>query len=513
MKKLIFILLTLLVIAATAFAVITAIHSAGTQAEAGQAAPAAAFTDFEGNAVTLADFAGRPVYIKFWASWCPECLSSLAETDALAGGDNDFAVITVVAPGISGEKSGESFIAWFSGLEYKNTVVLFDENGAAMQAFGVRGVPTSAYVNADGTLLAVIPGAADADAVRAVFAGETAAPTVTPTAVPEAPAAPAESDTVKTIYVAGGCFWGVEAFMAQIPGVLNAESGYANGSSDTVTYQEVCYNNTGHAETVRVTYDSSVVPLSVLLETFFTIIDPTSVNRQGNDAGSQYRTGVYYTDAADLPVIGAVIAAVQEGYADPVVTEALPLVNFCLAEEYHQDYLEKNPNGYCHIDLTTARDTALTNWINSRTYPVPSDEALRATLTDEQYRVTQEGDTEYAFSNAYYANHERGLYVDVVTGEPLFLSSDKYDSGCGWPSFVKPIIPDVVTEQPDTRYGMVRTEVRSRAGGTHLGHVFPDGPADRGGLRYCINSASIRFIPYDEMEAGGYGFLQSYIGE
>jgi peptide methionine sulfoxide reductase msrA/msrB len=510
MKRIIVILLALAVLGAAGFAVISALHPA-TEAQTGTAAPAATFTDFQGNAVSLADFKGKPVYLKFWASWCPECLSSLAETDALAAGGNDFVVLTVVAPGVSGEKSKERFITWFSGLDYQNTVVLFDENGAAMQAFGVRGVPTSAYVNADGTLLAVIPGAVTGDAVKAVFAGETAAPAATPTPTPETAATSADSETVKTIYVAGGCFWGVEAFMAQIPGVLNAENGYANGNSDTVTYEEVCYNDTGHAETVRVTYDSSVLPLDVLLTTFFTIIDPTSVDRQGNDAGSQYRTGVYYTDAADLPVIEAVAAKVQENYADPIVTEVLPLTNFCLAEEYHQDYLEKNPNGYCHIDLTTARETALENWINSQTYAKPSDEVLKATLTDEQYRVTQLADTEYAFSNVYYDNHEKGLYVDVVTGEPLFLSSDKYDSGCGWPSFVKPIIPDVITEQTDLSYGMARTEVRSRAGNTHLGHVFTDGPADRGGLRYCINSASIRFIPYDEMPSEGYGFLQSYI--
>ena len=348
--------------------------------------------------------------------------------------------------------------------------------------------------------------------VRATFRGQAqSAPEATAAAMSTLP--PANPELIKTIYVAGGCFWGVEEFMDRIPGVLDAESGYANGNSDTVTYQEVCFSNTGHAETVKVSYDASVVPLNVLLETFFTIIDPTSVNRQGNDMGSQYRTGIYYTDEADLPVIQAVVQNEQEKYLDPIVTEVLPLVNFCLAEEYHQDYLKKNPNGYCHIDLSTARDEALSNWIDSQDYPVPSQEELKATLTDIQYRVTQENDTEYAFTNAYYETFDKGLYVDVVTGEPLFSSADKFESGCGWPSFTKPIVPQVVVELTDTSYGMTRTEVRSRAGDTHLGHVFNDGPADRGGLRYCINGASLRFIPYEQMDAEGYGFLQSFIDQ
>jgi peptide methionine sulfoxide reductase msrA/msrB len=317
--------------------------------------------------------------------------------------------------------------------------------------------------------------------------------------------------TAKYIYVAGGCFWGVEEYMSRIPGVLDAASGYANGTTENPSYEDVCYKNTGHAETVQIVYDSAEISLDVLLETFFTIIDPTSENRQGNDVGSQYRTGVYYTDEADLAVIDKVVTIEQQKYEKPIVTEILPHDNFYLAEEYHQDYLQKHPNGYCHIDLTAARETAMAAWINSQSYPVPSQEELKERLTDIQYQVTQENDTEYAFTNEYFDNHDRGLYVDIVTGEPLFSSSDKYDSGCGWPSFTRPIIAEVVTEHEDTSYNMVRVEVRSRAGDTHLGHVFNDGPKDKGGLRYCINSASIRFIPYEDMEEEGYGFLMNYI--
>ena len=477
-------------------------------------APAFVLTDFDGNTVTLADFAGKPLYIKFWASWCPICLSTFAETDALAGESNDFAVITVVSPGANGEKSAESFKQWYSGLGYKNAVVLFDEGGKYMREFGVRAFPTSAFIGADGSLLGVTIGHTPNDKIRETLKGEPVSnQRVTLTAAAASDAAPANlvSRSVKTIYVAGGCFWGVEEYMTRIPGVLDAVSGYANGSTETPSYEDVLFKNTGHAETVMVEYDSEVIPLDVLLKTFFSVIDPTSVNRQGNDVGSQYRTGVYYADESDLKTISEVASMEQEKYADPIVTEILSLDNFFPAEEYHQDYLQKNPDGYCHIDLTAARDTALVNWINSQSYPIPSQAELKERLTDIQYRVTQENATEGAFSNEYFDNHERGLYVDIVTGEPLFTSSDKYDSGCGWPSFTKPIIKEVVTELTDTSYNMVRIEVRSRAGNIHLGHLFDDGPKDKGGLRYCINSASIRFIPYDGLQAEGYGFLMNYI--
>ncbi len=182
-----------------------------------------------------------------------------------------------------------------------------------------------------------------------------------------------------------------------------------------------------------------------------------------------------------------------------------PLDGFYDAEEYHQDYLKKNPNGYCHVDFEHLEEEVI--FIDPNKYPKPSDETLRETLTEEQYLVTQENATERAFSNEYFDNKRAGIYVDIVTGEPLFSSTDKYDSGCGWPSFTKPIVEEVVTYESDTNFNMIRTEVRSRAGDSHLGHVFEDGPKDRGGLRYCINSASIRFIPIEEMEAAGYGFL------
>ncbi|MDY0235402.1 MAG: peptide-methionine (R)-S-oxide reductase MsrB [Gudongella sp.] len=315
------------------------------------------------------------------------------------------------------------------------------------------------------------------------------------------------NDQMSEIYLAGGCFWGVEAYMEKIPGVYDVTSGYANGNTENPTYEEVIYDNTNHAETVHVTYDKSKVDLTSLLVYYFKVIDPTSVNKQGNDRGSQYRTGIYYTDEEDLKTIETVMAEEQNKYKDPLVVEVLPLDNYALAEEYHQDYLTKNPNGYCHIDLSLSDDPI----IDPNDYIKPDDETLKKTLTDIQYEVTQNNNTEHAFSNTYWDTFERGIYVDVATGEPLFSSTDKYDSACGWPSFTKPIIPEVVTVHEDTSFNMVRVEVRSRSGDSHLGHIFDDGPVDRGGKRYCINSASINFIPYEEMSEAGYDYLKSYI--
>lgn len=314
-------------------------------------------------------------------------------------------------------------------------------------------------------------------------------------------------DDLKKIYLAGGCFWGVEEYMQRIYGVYDAVSGYANGKVNNPTYKTVSSGKSGYAETVEVTYDSKKIKLEDLLNHYFKIIDPTSLNKQGNDRGSQYRTGIYYVDDSDKEVIDKVMNFQAKKYREKIMVENMKLKNFTVAEDYHQDYLKKNPNGYCHIDLSKAGEVV----IDPAKYPKPSDDDLKRKLTDIQYRVTQKNETESSFSNEYWDNKEKGIYVDVATGEPLFSSSDKFDSGCGWPSFSKPIAKDVVTYREDKSYNMNRTEVRSRSGDSHLGHVFNDGPKELGGLRFCINSASIKFIPLKDMEDRGYGYLKHLV--
>ncbi len=318
-----------------------------------------------------------------------------------------------------------------------------------------------------------------------------------------------DASRLREIYYAGGCFWGVESYFSQIHGVESVTVGYANGFTENPTYEQVCGGDTGHAETAHVVYDPGRVSLQTLTEHFFAIIDPLSLNRQGNDRGSQYRSGIYYTDEDDRETLQAEWDRQQKKYSQPVQTQLEPLRCYYLAEEYHQQYLAKNPGGYCHIDFSSLAD--FEQRIDPDQYTRPPREKLRSLLTEEQYRVTQQNGTEYPFTGEYDHLFEPGIYVDVVTGEPLFLSADKFDSGCGWPSFSKPIDAAVVVESSDNSLGMQRTEVRSRVGDSHLGHVFPDGPAEKGGMRYCINSASLRFIPYAEMEKEGYGYLRGLV--
>lgn len=310
----------------------------------------------------------------------------------------------------------------------------------------------------------------------------------------------------REIWLAGGCFWGVEAYFARLEGVLRTSVGYANGSSANPSYEEI--SATGHTETVQVTYDPARITLEELLEHFFKIVDPTSKNRQGPDRGVQYRTGIYSCAPDDLRVAREVAAQVQEKYKEPVVTEVQLLKHYYLAEEYHQRYLEKNPGGYCHIALSSP---PLKKGAAPRIYRKADPEEIKKNLTGRQYQVTQLDATEPPFENEYWDHDAPGIYVDIVTGEPLFLSTDKYDAGCGWPSFTRPVYRDAIVEREDRSRGLSRTEVRSRSGGSHLGHLFTDGPADKGGRRYCINSAALRFIPLEEMETEGYGALISLI--
>lgn len=342
---------------------------------------------------------------------------------------------------------------------------------------------------------------------------------------------PHTPNDLHTIYLAGGCFWGLEAFLLRLPGVRETVVGYANGSTDSPSYDDVCSGTTGHVETVAVTYDRTILPTDVLLDGFFEVVNPTSLNRQGNDRGTQYRSGIYWADEADEATVQAALLRQQAAHSSPIVTETQRLHGFFPAEDYHQEYLQKNPGGYCHIHLGAAEAFAkrvglvegtpciqidgrceqatndVSGLIRKQGYTAMPDNTLRQNLTDDQYRVVRENATERPFSHAYDHTFEPGIYVDITTGEPLFASGDKFDSGCGWPAFSRPIARDVVEENLDRSHGMARTEVRSRTGDSHLGHVFTDGPIDAGGLRYCINGSALRFVPLAHMEEEGYGYL------
>lgn len=316
----------------------------------------------------------------------------------------------------------------------------------------------------------------------------------------------------REIILAGGCFWGTEAYLKRLPGVLETEVGYANSHVERPTYEEVRTGATNAAEAVRVLYDPAAIPLPLLLEAYLRTIDPTALNRQGNDRGTQYRTGIYWTDVQDEPAVTAALTKAERHVGRPVRVEAGPLRNFFPAEDYHQDYLDANPSGYCHVDLADAerfvREHQADFAIAAQGYRKPDDAALEETLDPQAFAVTQRSATDRAFAHPYDQLFDEGIYVDIVTGEPLFSSQDKFDAGCGWPAFARPIAESSVAEAPDASIpGMPRTEVRSATGQSHLGHVFDDGPAQLGGQRYCINGSALRFIPKARMEEEGYAYL------
>lgn len=309
----------------------------------------------------------------------------------------------------------------------------------------------------------------------------------------------------KEIYLAGGCFWGTQAYFDMIDGVIATEVGYANGITENPTYKQVCTGATGFVETTKIIYNPLKINLYQLLEQFFRTINPTSLNKQGGDIGTQYRTGVYSLNNEDRQTVREFFELVKNNYDKEIVVENKIIENYYIAEEYHQKYLEKNPGGYCHVDLSLSSDD-----LKYTKYVKPSDEELKIKLTEKQYQITQNADTEMPYSSEYEDNYEKGLYVDIVTGQPLFASTDKFDSGCGWPSFSRPI-EDTVNYYEDNKLNRKRIEVKSKSGDTHLGHVFNDGPKELGGLRYCINGDSLKFIPYDEMDEKGYSEYKKYV--
>jgi peptide methionine sulfoxide reductase msrA/msrB len=340
--------------------------------------------------------------------------------------------------------------------------------------------------------------------------------------------------SLKVATFAGGCFWCVEAGFEQIPGVAEAVSGYSGGIEKNPNYQQVASGATGHTEAVQVYYDPQIITYEGLLQALWRMMDPTDVDGQFVDRGKQYRPAIFFHNAEQKRSAEASIQALQNSgrYDKPVALEVTQFESFYDAEEYHQDYYKKNPIRYKYYTFNSGRyqfidkiwgedreidyaqyrpktseaaDRGQQGGLDQQAFQKPSDEQLRKQLTSIQYKVTQQDATEPSFNNKYWDEKRAGIYVDVVSGEPLFLSTDKYKSGTGWPSFVRPISLNAVVEREDRSwYGGVRTEIRSALADSHSGHVFKDGPKPTG-LRYCMNSAALKFILKADMDEAGYG--------
>ncbi len=315
-------------------------------------------------------------------------------------------------------------------------------------------------------------------------------------------------NNLMTATFAGGCFWCMEAPFEQIPGVSKVLSGYTGGSRANPTYEQVSTGATGHVEAIQVFYDPTKVSYEKLLEVFWKNIDPTDDEGQFVDKGTQYKTAIFYhnEEQKTLAEVSKQKLAASGKYSKPIVTPIKEAKAFYPAEDYHQAYYKTHPFQYRFYKMNSGREQFIEKIWGKENQEIVKvkQEDLKKKLTPLQYKVTQEAGTEAPFQNEYWDNHREGIYVDVVTGEALFSSKDKFDSGSGWPSFSKPLSNASIVENKDVSYGMTRTEVVSKKGNSHLGHVFPDGPGPEGN-RYCINSASLRFIAKEDLAKEGYG--------
>lgn len=310
-------------------------------------------------------------------------------------------------------------------------------------------------------------------------------------------------------YFAGGCFWCVESDYEKLPEVKDVISGYMGGTVDNPSYNQVSSGGTGHREVVKVVYDPNKTTYRELVLHLLKHTDPTDAGGSFYDRGNQYSSAIYYKNDEEKTIAEEVVKELDESkvFDKPIVTSVEPVSTFWLAEKYHQDYYKKNSLQYKYYRKGSGRDVFIESiWGDSdwKNFQKPTDEELKNILTPIQYKVTQKDGTERAFDNEYFDNHEEGIYVDIVSGEPLFSSTDKFDSGTGWPSFLKPIDYSFVTEHDDYKLLIKRTEIRSKYADSHLGHIILDGPEENDKIRYCMNSAALRFVPKVDLESAGY---------